>query len=84
MGKIVTWNDEKNEIIKNQRWVCFEDVLNSEIIDDLEHPNKEKYPNQRIMIVDIWWYPYICPYIEDENTIFLKTLFPDRRYKKLI
>lgn len=84
MSKIVTWNDEKNELIKQTRWVGFEDVLTSEIIDDLEHPNKDKYPNQRIMIVNIWWYPYICPYIEDKNTIFLKTLFPDRRYKKSI
>lgn len=82
MSKIILWDDKKNEIIKRQRWVCFEDVLNSEILDDLEHPNKEKYPNQRIMIVDIWGYPYVCPYVEDEETIFLKTLFPDRRYKK--
>jgi hypothetical protein len=84
MSKIITWNDDKNELIKKLRWVCFEDVLNSEILDDLEHPNKEKYPNQRIMIIDIGWYPYVCPYIEDEETIFLKTLFPDRKYKKII
>lgn len=82
MSKIILWDDDKNDILKTQRWVCFEDVLNSEIIDDLEHPNKEKYPNQRIMVVEIWGYPYICPYVEDEKIIFLKTIFPDRRYKK--
>lgn len=84
MSKIVTWNNDKNETLKKLRWVCFEDVLNAEIIDDLEHPNKDKYPNQRIMVVKIWDYPYICPYVENENFIFLKTIFPDRRYKKLI
>ena len=82
MTKLILWNSEKNEQIKKTRWVCFEDVLNSEILDDLEHPNKEKYPNQRIMIISINWYPYICPYVENEKEIFLKTLFPDRRYKK--
>ncbi|MDP2091131.1 MAG: hypothetical protein Q8K30_06065 [Candidatus Gracilibacteria bacterium] len=82
MGKIILWSNEKNEILKKTRGICFEDVLSSEIIDDLEHPNKEKYPNQRIMIVEIDGYPYVCPYIENKNEIFLKTLFPDRRYKK--
>ncbi len=47
MGKIVLWSNEKNEIIKQERWVSFEDVLISEILEDFEHPNKEKYPNQR-------------------------------------
>ena len=82
MDKIVLWDDAKNTILKNQRWVGFEDVLSGNILDDLEHPNKEKYGHQRILVVDIWGYPYICPYVEDEKTIFLKTLFPDRRYKK--
>ncbi len=74
MNKIVKWDDDKNELIKKIRWVCFEDVLLSEIIDILEHPNKEKYPNQKIFLVKIWWYPYICPYVENDDFIIFKNI----------
>ena len=55
------------------------------ILDDLEHPNIEKYPNQSIlvMLLKIKNYVYIVPYIEDEHTIFLKTIIPSRKLNKL-
>lgn len=77
------WNKEKNEILKKERWVCFEDVLNSDILDDMVHPNIEKYLNQRILIVKIRDYIYLVPYVKSDNWIFLKTIYPDRRYNKI-
>jgi hypothetical protein len=43
------------------------------ILDDLEHPNTDKYPNQSIlvMLLKIKNYVYMVPYVEDEHTIFL-------------
>ncbi len=83
MWKIIEWNLEKNKLLQESRWICFEDILNSEILDDLEHPNKIKFPNQRILIVNVRDYIYVVPYIENEKHIFLKTIYPDRRYNKI-
>lgn len=83
MKKVVDWSIEKNKILKKTRWICFEDVLISEIVDDLVHPNKEKFPNKRILIVNIRNYIYLVPYISNSKWIFLKTIYPDRRYNKI-
>jgi uncharacterized DUF497 family protein len=52
--KKIEWNAEKNEVLKSNRDVCFEDVENAindnRILDILPHPNQEKYPNQRILV----------------------------------
>ncbi len=76
------WNEEKNSLLKAQRGVCFEDVvvvlIGSRLLDTLEHPNKNKYPNQRIFVVELFDYAYYVPFIEDEERIFLKTIIPSR------
>jgi hypothetical protein len=47
------------------------------------HPNQTKYPNQNIMYVLVIEEVYVVPYVkEDENTIFLKTIFPSRKARK--
>lgn len=84
--KLIVWNHEKNEWLKVQRGVGFEQVLllieKGEILDIIDHKNKEKYPNQKILIVAIGGYAYCVPFIETEKEIFLKTIFPDRRSTK--
>ena len=50
----------------------------------MPHPNKEKYPNQRLMIVDLDNYTYAVPYLRTKQEVVLKTIYPDRRYKKLL
>ena len=77
------WDKEKNALLKIDRGVCFEDVV--EAIDEgrllvtLNHPNKIRYPNQKMYIVSIDNYAYVVPFIEDEKKKFLKTIFPSRR-----
>ena len=55
--KTIRYSLEKNEILKQQRDVSFEDVIlaleNGNLLDDIEHPNKDKYPNQNILIMYI-------------------------------
>jgi hypothetical protein len=87
-SKIIRYSLEKNEILKEQRQISFEDVIlaieNGSLLDDMEHPNKEKYPNQNIFIilVEIKEYVYLVPYVEDEESIFLKTIIPSRQMNK--
>ena len=84
--KLINWNKEKNEWLKLNRNICFEDILfyldNDLVIDDIEHPNKEKFLNQRIMVFDINEYIYLVPYVESKNEIFLKTIIPSRKATK--
>jgi len=81
--KLINWNKDKNTWLKKYRQIGFEDVLyymdNDFIIDDIEHPNKERYPNQRIFVLDIEKYIYLVPYVESSEEIFLKTIIPSRK-----
>ena len=81
--KLINWNKDKNTWLKKCRKIGFEDVLyymdNNFVIDDIEHPNKERYPNQRIFVLDIEEYIYLVPYVESKEEIFLKTIIPSRK-----
>jgi hypothetical protein len=59
-------------------------IENGYLLDDIEHPNKEKYQNQNIFIilVQIKNYVYLVPYVEEEDYIFLKTIIPSRQMNK--
>jgi len=84
--KLITWNKEKNSWLKENRNICFEDILyyldNDFLIDDIEHPNQEKYAGQKIMVFNIEEYIYLVPYRETEDKIFLKTIIPSRKATK--
>ena len=49
--KYFDWSEDKNEVLKETRNISFEEVVfaisNEKILDVVEHPNKEKYPNQK-------------------------------------
>ena len=81
------WNEEKNKQLKEERGVCFEDVQNSIVergaLDIIPHPNKDKYPDQKLYIVYIAGYVYMVPFVEDGEKQFLKTIIPSRKLKKL-
>ncbi|GMO57094.1 MAG: hypothetical protein Ta2D_02740 [Rickettsiales bacterium] len=81
------WNNEKNELLKRTRYISFEDVISyiesDFMLEEIEHPNKEKYPNQRIFLVNINNFIYEIPYIkESSNSLFLKTIIPSRKWTK--
>ncbi|MBI5249269.1 MAG: BrnT family toxin [Desulfomonile tiedjei] len=77
------WDNDKNEKLKNDRGVCFEQVVilmeRGEILHTIEHPNKNKYPGQKIAVVVIEDYVYLVPYVENNDEIFLKTIIPSRK-----
>ncbi len=83
----VEWDKEKNEILKQERNLCFEDVerviLEKKILDIVPHFNQEKYPNQSIMIVKLNSYICYVPFIKDAEKLFLKSIIPSRKYNKM-
>ncbi len=48
----------------------------------VEHPNKERYKNQKVAYVKLKKYVYAVPFIEKGEAIFLKTAFPSREAVK--
>lgn len=84
--KYFSWDEEKNELLKEERQISFEDVVfyieQGFLLDVLEHPNQEKYKGQRIFVVQIDDYAYLIPFVEDEREIFLKTIIPSRKATK--
>ncbi|MEW6401377.1 MAG: toxin [Chloroflexota bacterium] len=84
--KYFAWNEEKNELLKEERQISFEDVVfyisQGFLLDVLEHPNHEKYQGQKIFVVEIDEYAYLVPFVEDEREIFLKTIIPSRKATK--
>ncbi len=81
--KYFSWSSEKNESLKKERGVSFEEVVfhieRGDLLDVLEHPNQERYPGQRIFVVNIDDYAYLVPFVESEAEVFLKTIIPSRR-----
>ena len=80
------WDARKNERLIQERNISFEEVLiaiaGGYLLDIVEHPNKVKYPNQRVFIVQIEEYAYLVPFVEDEERVFLKTIIPSRKATK--
>jgi len=80
--KAIRWDRRKNALLKRQRGVSFEEVElaieRGNLLDVLEHPKKNRYPNQRIFVVRIMDYAYLVPFVESEEEIFLKTIIPNR------
>ena len=74
---------EKNQQLMAERGVSFEDIIVAiecgALLDVVEHPNLEKYGHQKMYILSLKGYAYCVPFVENDNRIFLKTIFPSRR-----
>ena len=81
--KAITWNPEKNRLLQAERGICFEDVVfhiaAGGILDTFEHPNQERYPGQRIHVIEIEGYAWLVPFVESDDEVFLKTMIPSRK-----
>jgi hypothetical protein len=84
--KAIRYNEEKDAWLRAERGIGFEDIINAVQLGGtlaiLNHPNKKRFPKQRFLIVNINNYAYAVPYVENENEIFLKTIYPSRKHTK--
>lgn len=84
--KYFSWNPEKNELLKAERQISFDDVVfyieQGYLLDVLEHPNQEKYRGQKIFVVQMDNYVYLVPFVENDHEVFLKTIIPSRKATK--
>ena len=81
--KYFSWNHEKNASLIHERGISFEEIVFhiecGDVLDLLAHPNRDRYPNRRIFVVNVEGYAYLVPFVEDEHEVFLKTIIPSRK-----
>lgn len=84
--KPIHFSKEKDEILKKIRHISFSDVVekikNDEVISVIDNPNKKRFLNQKIALIEINEYIYAVPYVETGEEIFLKTIYKSRKYTK--
>ncbi|MEM6405550.1 MAG: DUF4258 domain-containing protein [Pseudomonadota bacterium] len=83
--KQIVWDEAKAAAIKanHARNIIFERCViaieNGDILDDRENPVRD---GQRILVLEIDDYAYVIPYVEDQENIYLKTVYPSRKYTR--
>ena len=89
MNKMIRWNPEKAKQIRDNSTrggVSFEEcavvIESGNILDTIDNPSAN-HPNQGIYVLEIEGYAYSVPFVEGEDEIFLKTMFPSRKLTAL-
>lgn len=78
--KEIRWDPLKNERLKKTRGVSFEEILQAEFIEIGEHPKRK---NQLIMYYLYGKHVLLVPFVETDEDLFLKTLYPSRRHTRI-
>ncbi len=89
MKKAIKWNLEKARLLKGDKdrgGVSFEECVvaieSGKVLDNIKNPSSN-HPNQGMYILNIDDYAYSVPYVVNEDEIFLKTVYPSRRFTAL-
>ena len=81
--KLFRWNAEKNELLAKQRGITFDEIVErmeqGAPVTEHDHPNKGKYPNQKVLTVIVNEYAYLVPCVISGDDYFLKTIIPSRK-----
>lgn len=75
------WDEEKNTMLKKERGVSFEEILNSKFLGAEKHQTRN---NQIVLLFEHEKYVWVVSCVVDDKYIFLKTMFPSRKYKKML
>jgi len=77
------FDPQKNAWLIRERTIAFEQIIalieSSKLIQVLDHPNAEKYPNQLLYEVDVDGYVHVVPVVREGRILFLKTIYPSRK-----
>jgi uncharacterized DUF497 family protein len=77
------FDPQKNIRLIRERGISFEQIIalikSSKLIQVLEHPNAERYPNQLLYEVDVDGYVHFVPVVREGPILVLKTIYPSRR-----
>lgn len=84
---MITYGKEKNELLKQNRGIGFEEIISAidsgKVLDVYDHPDQVNYPGQKIYVVEALDYVYLVPFVRNGEGLFLKTIIPSRKAKKM-
>ena len=78
--KPLRWDPIKSERLKKTRGVSFEEISVAKLADIKDHPARK---NQKLMLFVYKSYIWLVPFVETDEEIFLKTLYPSRQYTRM-
>ena len=77
------WDPDKNERLKVERGISFEEIVaaveEDGLKDILVHPNQRRYAGQVVLAVAYRDYIFLVPSVEEKTHYFLKTIIPSRK-----
>ena len=81
------WNPGKDEWLRRARGLSFDDVKYhltfSEPLGDIQNPNQERYPGQRLYIIRINNLAWVVPYRRTARYVFLYTAYPSEKFTRI-
>ena len=81
-------DSNENEVLMAKRGVTFpmviEAIAEKGVLADFANLNQDKYPGQRVLVVELEGYAYCVPYAIEGAIWHLKTIYPSRRFKHLL
>ncbi|MFH1289060.1 MAG: hypothetical protein ABII25_10280 [bacterium] len=54
-------------------------VERGDMIEIVDHPNRVKYPHQKMLVVNVKDYVHLVPFVQKDDEMFLKTIIPSRK-----
>lgn len=88
MIKAIRWNSEKARLLREDKTrggLSFEDcvvAIEGDGVLDIVENLSTNHPSQRVYVLNLEGYAYGVPFVESEDEIFLKTMFPSRLFTK--
>lgn len=76
---MIRWDEGKNEWLKRNRGLSFQEAVLGEFVGLVKHPVRRK---QWLYLVKVDGYVWVAPCVADGSGWFLKTLFPSRKYTR--
>jgi hypothetical protein len=87
--KKIAWNPEKAAALQNNPTrgkvgfeACVVALESGKLLDVAPNPSSN-HPSQKMYVLNIDNYAYCVPFVETDTEIFLKTVFPSRKYTAL-
>lgn len=76
----ISWNPVKSARLKRIRGVSFEEIIKGKFLGIEDNPSRN---NQKMFIFEHKDYVWAVPFVREGKEVFLKTLFPSRKFKMI-
>lgn len=78
--KEIKWSPLKSKRLKRTRGVSFEEIIQGKFLGIQRNPSRD---NQRVLVYEYKGYVWAVPFVFKPEGIFLKTIYPSRKLKKI-